>query len=130
MTTPARRVELSAYVLGQDYSLPKVGTAAVAARAGRHVARPHSRPEAGGFCLLLFVTIPAALLYLSGAVDVARHDALYASLLAAVWGVYFLQDRLLRTRLGPLLMRVGQLLVLAGVAGFFGGIYWLILASG
>ena len=100
------------------------------AAGARYLVRPHWHPEAGGFCLLLFVTIAAAFLYLSGAVDVARHDALYASLLAAVWGVYFLQDRLLRTRLGPLLMRVGQLLVLAGVAGFFGGIYWLILASG
>ena len=79
---------------------------------------------------MLCVTIPVTFLYLSGAVDVARHDAIYASLLAAVWGVYFVQDKLLRTRLGPLLVRVGQLLVLAGVAGFFGGIYWLILASG
>jgi hypothetical protein len=95
----------------------------------RYIIRPYSHPDAGGFGLLLFVTIPAAFLYLSGAVDVARHDTLYASLLVVVWGLYFFHDKLLQTRLVPLLMRIGRLLLLAGVAGFFGGIYWLILGQ-
>lgn len=80
--------------------------------------------------MLLFVTIPAAFLYLSEAVDVARQDLLYASLLVVVWGLYFFNDKLLQTRLGPALVRIGRLLLFAGVAGFFGGIYWLILTRG
>jgi len=76
------------------------------------------------------VTLLAAFFYLSGAVGVARHDALYASLLTVIWSLYFAHDKLLRTRLGPLLIRAGRLLLFAGLAGFFGGIYWLILASG
>jgi len=75
------------------------------------------------------LTIPAAFLYLSGAVDVARHDTLYASLLAVVWGLYFFNDKLLQTRLGPPLIRAGRFLLFSGVAGFFGGIYWLILGQ-
>lgn len=96
----------------------------------RYVGRPHSQADAGGFILLFFLTIPAAFLYLAGAVDIARHDALYAVLLAAVWGFYFLHDKLLLTRLGPLLMRVGRLLMLLAAASFFGGIYWLIFRDG
>ncbi|HWG42674.1 MAG TPA: hypothetical protein VN688_07800 [Gemmataceae bacterium] len=92
----------------------------------RYAARPYSRPGASGFALLLMVTLVAAFLYLSGAADVARHDVLYAALLAAVWGLYFMNDKLLRTRVGSLLARVGQFLLLAG---FFGGIYWLIRTS-
>ena len=96
----------------------------------RYAARPDSRPNAGGFSLLFFLTIPAAALYLSGAVNVARHDTLYTALLAALWGLYFLHPPLLRLPVvGPLLVRAGRLLLLAGVAGFFGGIYWLILFS-
>ncbi len=79
--------------------------------------------------MLLLVTIPAAFLYLTGAVNVARHDTLYTALLAAVWGFYFIHDKLLRIRvLGPLLIGAGRLLLFLGIAGFFGGIYWLILA--
>jgi len=92
----------------------------------RYAARPYCRPDPGGFALMCFLTVPAASLYLSGAVDVTRHDALYTALLAAVWGIYFLHDQLLRTRLGPLLIRTGRLLLIAALAGFFGGIYWLI----
>jgi len=93
----------------------------------RYVVRRRSWVHSGGFSLLLFVTIVAAFLYLSGAVDVRRHDALYAALLTVVWSAYFTHDRLLRTRLGPLLVRGGQVLLLAGIAGFFGLVYWLIL---
>src|SRR5581483_3897751 len=97
----------------------------------RTAARRYPSPAAGGFTLLLFLTIPAAFLYLSGAAGVARHDSLYAALLAAVWGFYFIHDKLLRIRvLGPLLVRAGRLLLLAGVAGFVGGIYWLIFSKG
>ena len=85
--------------------------------------------DSGGFSLLLFVTIPAAFAYLSGAVHVARHDALYAALLIAVWGLYFSSDKLLRTRLGPLLVQTGRLSLIAGIGGFFGGIYWLIFTN-
>jgi len=92
----------------------------------RRVIRRYSRP-AYGFFLLMYLTIPAAFLYLSGAAYMARHDGLYAVLLAAVWSVYFTSDTLRRTRLGLLLVRAGMLLVLAGVAGFFGFVYWLIL---
>jgi len=60
----------------------------------------------------------------------ARHDSRYAALLAMVWGAYFTSDKLLGTRLGPLLVRAGRLLLLAGVVSFFGGVYWLILAHG
>ena len=97
---------------------------------GRYASGRYPRSNAGGFALLFFSTIMAAFLYLSGAANVVRHDVLYAALLAAVWGVYFSSDKLLRTRLGPLLMQAGRLLVLAGIAGFFGGIYWLILTHG
>jgi hypothetical protein len=94
-----------------------------------YISRVYYRHDAGGFILLLFLTIPAAFLYLSGAADVARHDTLYASLLVVVWGLYFFNDKLLQTRLGPPLRRIGRLLLLAGIAGFFGGIYWLILGQ-
>ena len=79
--------------------------------------------------MLLSVTIPAAFVYLSGAVNVARHDTLYTALLEVIWGLYFLYPPLLRIRvLGPLLIGAGRLLLFVGIAGFFGGIYWLILA--
>lgn len=94
-----------------------------------YISRLYYRQDGGGFILLLFLTIPAAFLYLSGAVDVARHDTVYTALLAVVWGLYFFNDKLLQTRLGPPLMRVGRLLLFAGVAGFFGGIYGLILGQ-
>lgn len=93
-----------------------------------YAARPYSRTNAGGFALLLLVTLPAASLYLSGAVDVARHDALYATLLAAVWGFYFTSDKLLRTRLGPLLMRAGRIVPPAAAICFFGFVLWLVLS--
>jgi hypothetical protein len=98
---------------------------------GRYAGGRYSRnSNAGGFPLLFFATIAAAFLYLSGVANVTRHDVLYAALLAAVWCVYFLYDKLLGTRLGPVLMLVGRLLILVAAAGFFGGIYWLILTSG
>jgi len=95
----------------------------------RYVVRRRSWVHSGGFGLLLFVTIPAAFLYLSGAVDVKRHDTLYAVLLVAVWSFYFASGKLLRTRFGPLLVRGGQLLLLSGVVGFLGLVYWLVLSA-
>ncbi|HWG41176.1 MAG TPA: hypothetical protein VN688_00200 [Gemmataceae bacterium] len=96
----------------------------------RYAVRPHSRPNAGGFSLLLFVTLPAAFLYLSGAAHVARYDALYTVLLAVAWGLYFLHPPLLKVPVfGPLLIRIGRLLLFASLSGFFGGIYWLIFSS-
>lgn len=82
----------------------------------------------GGFTLLFLLTLPAAFLYLSGVAGLSRHDACYAALLAAVWGGYFLHERLLRSRLGPLLTWAGRLLLLALTAGCFGGLYWLVLS--
>jgi hypothetical protein len=68
----------------------------------RTAARQYPRPAGGGFTLLFFLTVPAAFLYLSGAAGVARHDTLYAALLAAVWSFYFIHDKLLRIRVfGP-----------------------------
>ena len=94
----------------------------------RCASRPYPRRDAGGFVLLCAVTFPAAFLYLSGAVDVARHDTLYAILLSAVWGFYLLHSPLLRIRdLGPLLIGAGRLLMIAGVFAFFGMVYWVIL---
>ena len=83
--------------------------------------------HSGGFALLWAATLVAAFLYLFGAAGLARHDTLYALLLATVWGLYFFHVPLLRTRIGPLLRRGGQLLLIASAVGFFGGIYWLIL---
>ena len=89
-------------------------------------ARPSSRSDAG-FALLLIVTLLAACLYLTGAVRVARHDALYSLLLVAVWNAYILYPSLLRIPvLGPLLAWAVQFLLIAGIPGFFGGIYALI----
>jgi len=89
-----------------------------------------SRPQpTGGFGLLLRATLVTAFLYLSGAVSVARHDILYAGLLAAVWGLYFASGPLLRTRLlGPALARAGQVFGIAAAVTFFGFIYWLVLS--
>lgn len=92
-----------------------------------HSARRSFRPTGVGFTVLSFLSIVGAFVYLSGAVKIARHDALYAALLAAVWSVYFTHDKLLRTRLGPLVARIGQLSLIAGVAGFFGFVYWIVL---
>jgi hypothetical protein len=95
----------------------------------RYASRPYPRRDAGGFVVLCALTFPAAFGYLSGAVDVARRDTLYATLLSAVWGFYFLHPPLLRIRvLGPLLVLAGRLLLLAAVIGFSGGVYWLIYA--
>ena len=76
--------------------------------------------------MLLMLTLPVAFLYLSGAIAVPRCDILYAVLLSAIWGFYFIHDRLLETRIGPVLEWAGLLLALAALIGFFGGIYWLI----
>jgi hypothetical protein len=82
-----------------------------------------------GFGGLLLLTLVGAFLYLSGAAGIARHDALYAALLATFWGAYLIQIPLLRTRiLGSLLRAAGKLLLPAGVVAFFGVIYWLILS--
>ena len=87
--------------------------------------------HADGFAVLLPATLVAVFFYLSGAGGMARHDRLYAALLVAIWGVYFFHPALLRVRvLGPLLIAAGRVLVLAGLAGFFGGIYWLIFSHG
>jgi hypothetical protein len=94
----------------------------------RYASRPYPRRDAGGFVVLCALTFPAAFCYLSGAVDVARRDTLYAALLSAVWGFYFLHPPLLRIRvLGPLLVLAGRLLLIAGVFAFFGMVYWVIL---
>ncbi len=70
----------------------------------RYVVRPHTHSDGGAFGLLLFATLLLACLYLSGAGGVERHDALYGTLLAAVWGFFFAYEPLLRTRLlGPTL---------------------------
>jgi hypothetical protein len=96
----------------------------------RGAIRRHPPSRSGGLGSLLCLTLVAAFLYLSGAVSMVRHDGLYAALLAAVWGFYFMHEPLLRMRVfGPLLIRTGQLLLLAAAAGFFGGIYWLILSA-
>ena len=94
----------------------------------RSAARRSSRSSTAGFGLLLFVTMAVAFLYLSGALHVTRHDSLYAALLALVWGVYFTSGKWLRTPLGRLLRLAGQLLVLGGLASFFGFVLWLVLS--
>ncbi|HEY7330673.1 MAG TPA: hypothetical protein VH592_23740 [Gemmataceae bacterium] len=91
-------------------------------------SRPPSRSNSGGFTLLLFLTMPAAFLYLCGALHIARHDSLYAALMAMVWGAYFNSDKLLNTRLGPLLRLAGQCLVLGACVSFFGFVFWLVLS--
>jgi hypothetical protein len=97
----------------------------------RYASRPHPRSDAGGFVLLCALTFPAAFLYLSGAVSVARHDTLYAALLSSVWGFYLLHPPLLRIRvLGPLLIGAGRFLLAATVIGFFAGVYWVIFSHG
>ena len=83
--------------------------------------------KADGFAPLLSATLVGGFLYLSGAAGLARHDELYTALLAAVWCIYFSYERLLKTRLGPLLLLAIRLLLLGGVFGFFGLVYWLIL---
>jgi hypothetical protein len=91
-----------------------------------HAARPSSRSDAG-FGLLLIVTLLASWFYLTGVVHLARHDALYTLLLVAVWNAYLFYPSLLRVPvLGPLLAQAVQLLLIAGIVGFFGGIYALI----
>lgn len=95
----------------------------------RYGTRSYTRRDAGGFAFMITLTVPAAFLYLSGAVNVARHDALYTVLLIAVWGIYFIHPLLLRLPvLGSLLVGAGRLMLFAGVAGFFGGLYWLVLS--
>ena len=94
----------------------------------RYVIRRRRWVHVPGFGPLLSATLVAAFLYLSGAAGATRHDVVYAVLLVAVWGFYFLHPALLRTRLGPLLVVAGQLLALGVVAGFFGGIFWLIFS--
>ena len=93
----------------------------------RYAGRPSSRGNGGGFGLLFFLTIVAAFAYLSGAGNVARHDTAYAVLLAVVWSIYCIHPLLLRTRIAPLLIGAGRLLLLAGAAGFFGFLYWIVL---
>ena len=89
--------------------------------------RCRSSFRSGGFTLLWATTLVGEFLYLLGVGGIERHDGLYAALLVAVWGVYFSYERLLKTRLGPLLVQAGRLLLLSGVFGFFGLVYWLIL---
>jgi len=95
----------------------------------RYAVRPQSPSRSCGFVLLFVLTIAAGFAYLSGSVNVARHNTLYAVLLGAVWGFYFIHPLLLRIRvLGPLLALAGRLLLIGGVAGFFGFVLWLVLS--
>jgi hypothetical protein len=97
----------------------------------RRVIRRHDGTQGLGYSLLLLATLTGAFAYLTGAAGVARHDGLYAVLLAAVWGLYLAHPLLLRTRrLGPLLALAGRALLLGGGAAFFGLVYWLILSHG
>jgi hypothetical protein len=81
-----------------------------------------------GYFALLWGTLISAGLYLSGMANVARHDARYAGLLAAVWTCYFLHEFLLGTRLGPLLVWTGRLLRVSVLVACFGFEYWLVLS--
>ena len=73
------------------------------------------------------VTLLAAWFYLTGVVHLARHDTLYTLVLVAVWNAYILYPSLLRIPvLGPLLAGAVQFLLIAGIVGFFVGIYALI----
>lgn len=111
------------------YYLPRTARRRpIASEPPRYAVRPNSRAGVSRFGQLLMVTLLGAFLYLTGAANVARHDALYAALLAAAWGFYFFHDRLLRTRLGPLLMLAGQLLPPAAAVSFFGFVLWLVLS--
>ena len=95
----------------------------------RYAVRPQTHPDGRVFGLLLFATLLAACLYLSGVSGVERHDALYGALLAAVWLLFFAYEPLLRTRvLGPILARAGQVFVAIAGLLFFGFLYWLILS--
>jgi hypothetical protein len=85
--------------------------------------------HSGGFSLLWAASVVAVILYLTGLAGVARDDRFYTGVLTAVWGFYFLHKPLLKVRvLGPLLVLAGRVLAFAAVAGFFGGIYWVILS--
>lgn len=81
--------------------------------------------------MLWMASFVAVILYLSGLAGVARDDRFYTKLLTAVWGFYFLHRPLLKVRiLGPLLIVAGRILLVAGIFGFFGGVYWIILRNG
>ena len=131
LTTPGRRVEVPLMPSARIYHFPR------AARRRSAPPRPpaplrstphhYAQRRSLGFSLLLVATLVSAFFYLSGAASLTRHDARYIVLLVAVWVFYFLHDFLLATRLGPLLVLAGRLLLIASVVGFFGGIYWLIL---
>ena len=93
----------------------------------RALPRRSAPPRSAGFVLLLWITLLAVFLYLSGLAGWAKHDGLYAVLLTVVWGFYFAHDKLLRVRvLGALLRLAGRVVLLGSVVGFFGGIYWLV----
>jgi len=97
--------------------------------AGRRPPSPRrpAAPRAAGFTPLLWATLAMAWRYLSDTAGPARHDVLYAALLAAVWSFYFGLDVLLRTRgIGPFLTLLGRLLLLGVVVAFFGLVYWLV----
>ena len=94
----------------------------------RSAPRPSPpRRSSVGYFVLLWATLIAAVLYLSGMANVARHDARYAGLLVAVWTFYYLHEFLLGTRLGPLLVSAGRLLLLSILVACFGFEYWLVL---
>ena len=93
----------------------------------RYVIRLDTSCHAGCFGLLLAATLVATFLYLSELVGIARHNALYAALLATAWTCYFVSGPLLRVRvLGPALACAGRMLAGFTIAVFFGFLYWLI----
>jgi hypothetical protein len=97
--------------------------------AGRHAVCRHPGRSSAGYELLRAATLLGAFVYLT--FPAARHDSLYAALLAIVWGLYLILPLLLRVRvLGPLLAPAGRVLGWAGFAAFFGFVYWLILSHG
>ena len=129
LTTPCGRVELPAMSSAKIINFPRAARRRpVSPMPARYAVRPQSPSRSCGFGLLFFLTFAAAFAYLSGAVNVARHDTLYTALLTTVWGFYLIHPPLLRIRvLGPLLARAGRLLLIAGVAGFFGFVYWIVV---
>lgn len=93
----------------------------------RYVIRLDTSCHAGGFGVLLVVTMVATFLYLSDLVSIARHDAFYAALLVTAWACYFASGPLLRMRvLGPALACAGRVLAGLTTTAFFGFLYWLI----
>lgn len=93
----------------------------------RYVIRLDTSSHAAGFGLLLAATMVATFLYLSELVRIARHDTLYAALLAAAWACYFASGPLLSMRVvGPALACAGRVFAGLTIALSFGFLYWLL----